>query len=195
LDAADSLQRRKRDLSLRFELGRIVDVLPRTATARSKYGADGIDALRTGLEERVDNATRVVGPPRGDSNANAVSRCREGNEDDPAIGRVADAVPARSELLDYEFDPLFGVRFRRRTSRLATIRTVFSTGDWLTPSTRSGRGPQRVGMYEPARGSRRPHQGQKRMNAHEVGQRQRGQRSGSAECDQTRLTLRLHSGQ
>jgi hypothetical protein len=53
----------------------------------------------------------------------------------------------------------------------------------------------RVRMNEPARGSRRPHQGQKRMNAHEVGQRQRGQRSGSAECDQTRLTLRLHSGQ
>jgi len=52
----------------------------------------------------------------------------------------------------------------------------------------SRRGPQRVGMYEPARGSRRPHQGQKRMNAHDVGQRQRGQRSGNAECDQTRLT-------
>jgi hypothetical protein len=59
----------------------------------------------------------------------------------------------------------------------------------------SRRGPQRIGMNEPARGSRRPHQGQKRMNAHEVGQRQRGQRSGNAECDQTRLTLRLHSGQ
>ncbi len=59
----------------------------------------------------------------------------------------------------------------------------------------SRRGPQRIGMYEPARGSRRPHQGQKRMNAHEVGQRQRGQRSGNAGCDQTRLTLRLHSGQ
>jgi hypothetical protein len=57
------------------------------------------------------------------------------------------------------------------------------------------RGPQRIGMNEPARGSRRPHQGQKRMNAHEVGQRQRGQRSVNAECDQTRLTLRLHSGQ
>ncbi len=54
---------------------------------------------------------------------------------------------------------------------------------------------QRTGMNEPARGSRRPHQGQKRMNAHEVGQRQRGQRSGNAGCDQTRLTLRLHSGQ
>jgi hypothetical protein len=104
-------------------LGRIVDVLPRTTTTGSKDGAGGIYALRTGLEERLDNATRVVGPARRDSNANAVSRRREGNKDDPAIGRVTDTVPTRSEFLDYEFDPLFGVRCRMRSSRLATIRT------------------------------------------------------------------------
>jgi len=65
----------------------------------------------------------------------------------------------------------------------------------IFPAHVRARGPQRLGMNDPARGSRRPHQGQKRMNAAEVGQRQRGQRSGNAGCDQTRLTLRLHIGQ
>jgi len=214
-------------------------VLPRTTTTGSEDAANGIDALRTGLEERLDNATRIAGPIRRDSNANAIARRREGNKDDPAIGRTTDTVPTRSEFLDYEFDPLFGVRCRRRSSRLATIRASVSAGYRLTPCTRSRRGirvwsgigspryrneiiddrashtsapssggacrepsasfsrrgPQRDRMNDPARGSRRPHQGQKRMNAHEVGQRQRGQRSCNAGCDQTRLTLRLHNGQ
>jgi hypothetical protein len=93
---------------LRFELGRIADVLPRTPTTRSEHSANGIYALRTRLEKRLDDTVRVVGPARRDSNANAVSRCREGNEDDPAIGSVTDAVPTRSELLDFEFDRLIG---------------------------------------------------------------------------------------
>jgi hypothetical protein len=50
-------------------------------------------------------------------------------------------------------------------------------------------------MKLPARGSRRPHQGQKRRKARDVGQRQRGQRSGSSGCDQTRFVFRLQSGQ
>jgi hypothetical protein len=94
-------------------LGRIVDVLPRTTTTGSEYSTDGIYALRAGFDERLDDAARVVGSARRDSNANAVSRRREGDEDDTAIGRVTDAVSTRSELLDYEFDPLFGVRCRR----------------------------------------------------------------------------------
>ncbi len=234
-------------------MGRVIDVLPRTTSTGSEDGANGVYALRTGLEERLDNATSVVGSAGRDPNANAVARRGEGNEDDPAIGRVTDTVPARSEFLDFKLDPLFGVGGRRRPSRLAMTRVPVSTGYRLTPSTRSRRGgwpanpvdslaatrpvrsrlvveqgrnrvvpipeqhhepiehsvllrhpksagesrrgPQRTGMNEPARGSRRPHQGQKRMNAHEVGQRQRGQRSGNAGCDQMRLTLRLHSGQ
>ncbi len=121
-------------------MGRIVDVLPRTTTTGPEDGAGGIYALRAGLEERLDNATRVVGPEQRNSNANAVARRRERNKDDPAVGRVADTVPTRSEFLDDEFDPLFGVRCRRRFSRLATIRTSVSTGYRLTPSTRSLRG-------------------------------------------------------
>jgi hypothetical protein len=121
-------------------LGRIVDVLPRTTTTGSEDRADGIYALRTGLEKRLDNAARVARPGRRDSNANAVARRREGNKDDPAIGRVTDTVPTRSEFLDFELDPLFGVRCRRRSSRLATIRSSVSTGYRLTPSTRSRRG-------------------------------------------------------
>ncbi len=228
-------------------------MLPRTTSTGSEDGTNGVYALRTGLEERLDNAASVVGSASCDPNANAVTRRGEGNEDDPAIGRVTDTVPARGELLDCKFDPLFGVGCRRRSARLATTRVPVSTGYRLAPSTRSRRGgwpanpvdslaatrpvrsrlvveqdrtessrsrnniairssmpcfcavwralggshrgPQRTGMNEPARGSRRPHQGQKRMNAHEVGQRQRGQRSGNAGCDQTRLTLRLHNGQ
>jgi hypothetical protein len=103
-------------------------VLPRTTTTGSKNGANGICALGAGLEELLDDAARVVGPVRSDSNANAVSRRREGNEDDPAVGRVTDAVPTRSEFLDFEIDSLFGVRGRRRSSRLATTRTSVSTG-------------------------------------------------------------------
>jgi len=90
-------------------LGRIADVLPRTTTAGSEDGANGIYALRAALQKLLDNAARVVGSKRRDPNANAISRRREGNEDDPAIGRVTDTVPARSEFLDFEFDPRFGV--------------------------------------------------------------------------------------
>ena len=50
-------------------------------------------------------------------------------------------------------------------------------------------------MKEPARGSRRLHQGQKRKNSGELGQRQRGQRFGSSGCDQGRRTFCLHIGQ
>jgi hypothetical protein len=115
-------------------------VLPRTTTTGSEDAANGIDALRTGLEERLDDATRIAGPIRRDSNANAVARRREWNKDDPAIGRTTDTVPTRSEFLDYEFDPLFGARCRRRSSRLATIRASVSAGYRLTPCTRSRRG-------------------------------------------------------
>jgi hypothetical protein len=111
-------------------------VLPRTTTTGSEDGANRIYALRAGLEERLDNAARVVGSTRRDSNANAIARRRKGNEDDPAIGRVADTVSARSEFLDFELDPRFGVRYRTRLPRLATIRMFFSTGDGSTPSTR-----------------------------------------------------------
>lgn len=139
-ETTDSPQCRGRDLSLGFELGRIVDVLPRTTTTGSEDGTNGIYALRAGLEERLDNAARVVGSTRRDSNANAVARRRKGNEDDPAIGRVTDTVPTRSEFLDFDLDALFGVRCRMRSSRLATVRMSFSTGYRLTPSTRPLRG-------------------------------------------------------
>ena len=104
-------------------------MLPRTATTGSKNSANGIYALRTGLEKLLDNAARVVGLMRRDSNANTISRRRKGNEDDPAIGRVADTVSASCEFLDFEIDPRFRVGYRTRFSRLATIRMFFSTGD------------------------------------------------------------------
>ncbi len=115
-------------------------MLPRTTSTGSEDGADGVYALRTGLEERLDNATSVVGSASRDPNANAVARRGEGNEDDPAIGRVTDTVPARSEFLDFKLDPLFGVGCRRRPSRLAMTRVPISTGYRLTPSTQSRRG-------------------------------------------------------
>ena len=111
-------------------------MLPRTTTTGSENSANGIYALRTGLEELLDNAARVVGLTRRDSNANTIARRRKGNEDDPTIRRVADTVSARSEFLDFELDPRFGVRYRTRLPRLATIRMFFSTGDGSTPSTR-----------------------------------------------------------
>jgi hypothetical protein len=103
-------------------------VLPRTPTTGSEHGANGIYALRTRLEERLDDTVRVVGPARRDSNANAVARRRKGDEDDPAIGRVANAIATRSEFFDFEIDSLIGVRCRRRFSRLVTTRTSVSTG-------------------------------------------------------------------
>jgi len=90
-------------------LGRIVDVLPRAAPTGPEHGANGVGPLGTGLEERLDDAARVAGSAIRDPNANAVTRRGKGNEDDPAVGRVADAVPARSEFLDFELDQLFGV--------------------------------------------------------------------------------------
>jgi hypothetical protein len=90
-------------------LDRIADVLPRTTTTGSKDGANGIYALRAGLEQLLDNAARVVGLTRRDTNANTITRRRKGNEDDPTIGRVTDTVSARCEFLDFELDPRFRV--------------------------------------------------------------------------------------
>jgi hypothetical protein len=109
-------------------LGRIADVLPRTAATRSEDGANRIFALRAGIEELLDDAARVIGMERRNSNANAVARRRKGDEDNPTIGRVTDAIATRSEFFDFEIDSLIGVRCRRRSSRLATTRTSVSTG-------------------------------------------------------------------
>jgi hypothetical protein len=96
--------------------------------------------LRAGLEEQLDDAARVAGSAIRDPNANAIARRGKRNEDDLAVGRVTDAIPARREFLDFELDRLFGACCRRRSSRPATTLTSVSTGYRSTPSTRVRRG-------------------------------------------------------
>ena len=109
-DATDSLKCCGSDLSFRFELGSIVDVLPRAASTGPEYRAGRIRALRAGHEQFLDHTPGETRTAARNPHLNAVAGCGKRDEDHASIGRATDTVPTGGEFGDFELDPRLGTR-------------------------------------------------------------------------------------